>query len=40
MKRLLLSMCGILLTSVLTAQTFTFEGLEYRIIDDNSVKVC
>ena len=39
MKRLLLSMCGILLTSVLTAQTFTFEGLEYRIIDDNSVKV-
>ncbi len=40
MKRLLLSMCGILLTSVLTAQTFTFEGLEYWIIDDNSVKVC
>lgn len=39
MKRLLLSMCGILLTSVLTAQTFPFEGLEYRIIDDNSVKV-
>ena len=39
MKKLLLSMCGILLTSVLTAQTFPFEGLEYRIIDDNSVKV-
>ena len=33
-------MCGILLTSVLTAQTFTFEGLKYRVIDDNSVKVC
>lgn len=29
MKKLLLSMCGILLTSVLTAQTFTFEGLKY-----------
>ena len=40
MKRLLLSMCGILLTSVLTAQTFTFEGLKYWVIDDNSVKVC
>ena len=40
MKRLLLSMCGILLTSVLTAQTFTFEGLKYEVIDDNSVKVC
>ena len=40
MKRLLLSMCGILLTSVLTAQTFTFEGLKYRVIDNNSVKVC
>ena len=40
MKRLLLSMCGILLTSVLTAQIFTFEGLEYRVIDNNSVKVC
>ena len=40
MKRLLLSMCGILLTSVLTAQIFTFEGLEYRVIDDNSVRVC
>lgn len=39
MKRLLLSMCGILLTSVLTAQTFTFEGLKYWVIDDNSVKV-
>ena len=32
-------MCGILLTSVLTAQTFTFEGLKYWVIDDNSVKV-
>ena len=40
MKRLLLSMCGILLTSVLTAQIFTFEGLEYRVIDNNSMKVC
>ena len=39
MKRLLLSMCGILLTSVLTAQTFTFEGLKYWVIDNNSVKV-
>ena len=39
MKKLLLSMCGILLTSVLTAQTFTFEGLKYWVIDDNSVKV-
>ena len=39
MKRLLLSMCSILLTSVLTAQTFTFEGLKYEVIDDNSVEV-
>ena len=39
MKKLLLSMCGILLTSVLTAQTFTFEGLKYWVIDNNSVKV-
>ena len=39
MKRLLLLMCGILLTSVLTAQTFTFEGLKYEVIDYNSVKV-
>ena len=39
MKRLLLSMCGILLTSVLTAQPFTFEGLKYWVIDNNSVKV-
>ena len=39
MKKLMMILCTILCANILAAQTFTSGGLNYEIIDNNSVKV-